>query len=133
MFEQAKKKIENEFFPDRGFGKMRLAEAKKAISEFGKLSDDETRMIDLMIFYVEQGVDFTNTYGDISENFYSSMESMYENALKKIGDNPRLYQMFNPRLVSLINRTGGIGWGFQDTLREYYSYWNPNGDEEEED
>ncbi len=112
---------------------MRLAEAKKAISEFGKLSDDETRMIDLMIFYVEQGVDFTNTYGDISENFYSSMESMYENALKKIGDNPRLYQMFNPRLVSLINRTGGIGWGFQDTLREYYSYWNPNGDEEEED
>ena len=28
LYEKTKKKINDEFFPDRGFGKMRLAEAK---------------------------------------------------------------------------------------------------------
>jgi hypothetical protein len=31
LYEKTKKKIKDEFFPERGFGKMRLAEAKSAI------------------------------------------------------------------------------------------------------
>lgn len=76
LFNQALKKIKNEFFPEEGFGKLRLSEAKKAISEFKKLTNDEFKTAELMVFYVEQGIDFTNTYGDIDENFYSSMETM---------------------------------------------------------
>jgi hypothetical protein len=37
-----------------------------------------------MLFYVEMGVRYTNQYGDINESFYTSMESMYENATKHI-------------------------------------------------
>ena len=32
LYEKTKKKIKDEFFPDRGFAKMRLGEAKKAIT-----------------------------------------------------------------------------------------------------
>ncbi|WP_240510121.1 hypothetical protein [Virgibacillus profundi] len=34
LFESAEKEIEDEFFPDRGFGKMRLAKAKSAGNQF---------------------------------------------------------------------------------------------------
>lgn len=36
LFLEARKKIENEFFPDKGDGKLRLAEAKKEIIKFKK-------------------------------------------------------------------------------------------------
>jgi hypothetical protein len=82
LYLQARKKIENEFFPDRGNGKLRLAEAKKAISTFKKITNDEKRTVDLMLYYVEQGVDLTNTYGDISESFYGSLVKMFEQVCK---------------------------------------------------
>jgi hypothetical protein len=58
--------IQNEFFPKRGLGKARLSIAKKAISDFKKISSSPELICDLMLFYVEQGVEFTNEYGDIN-------------------------------------------------------------------
>ncbi len=69
--------IEREFFPTRGFGRARLATARKAITDYKKVSTSIAGLVDLMLFYVEMGVRFTNTYGDIDEPFYNSMESMY--------------------------------------------------------
>ena len=40
-----------------------------------------------MIQYVENGVKFTNAFGDIDEPFYYSMESMFEKALEYIVEN----------------------------------------------
>ncbi len=40
---------------------MRLSEAKNAISKFKKLANDELKTLDLMLYYVEVGTDFTNT------------------------------------------------------------------------
>ena len=45
------------------------------------MCDNEVDTIDIMLFYIEQGVKFTLAYGDINEAFYSSMEGMYEKAL----------------------------------------------------
>ncbi|MFD0961595.1 DUF6155 family protein [Paenibacillus chungangensis] len=123
LYENARKQIENEFFPLKGYGKLRLAKAKSAISEFKKLSNDELRTLDLMIYYVEQGVDFTVTYGDISEAFYSSMESMYTSVLNKIGDSVSKRALFNARLLKIVNDTDGIGWGFHDYLAGEYYEW----------
>jgi hypothetical protein len=49
-----KKIIEDEFFPTRGFGKARLSIAKKAISDYRKVCNNEVDIIDIMLFYVEQ-------------------------------------------------------------------------------
>jgi hypothetical protein len=122
LFDEAKKKILYQFYPDRGEPKLKLAEAKKAISEFGKLSNNQARTIELMIYYVELGVDFTNDYGDINETFYYSMESMYQNALNKIrADNGNgLYHIFRDKLKAIVRNTSGIGWGFHDQLSQMF-------------
>ncbi|SER23055.1 hypothetical protein SAMN05421690_101370 [Nitrosomonas sp. Nm51] len=114
--------IENEFFPENGFGAARLSVAKKAITEFKKICNDKVLIAELMVFYVENGVKYTGCYGDINEQFYLSMESMYERTLKFITDN-NLVATFKERCLKIVNDTTGMGWGFHDQLCEtYYSY-----------
>jgi hypothetical protein len=114
-----KKTIADEFFPARGFGKARLSIAKKAISDYKKVCDNEVGKIDLMLFYVEQGVKFTLAYGDIDEAFYLSMEGMYEKALSTIKKSG-LENIFDNRSQKIVADTTEIGWGFHDTLCEIY-------------
>lgn len=121
VFNQTKKKIENEFFPEKGFGKLRLNQAKKSISEFKKLTGDELRTTNLMLYYVEQGVHFTNTYGDIDENFYYSMETMYEKVITICNKEEEYFKAFADQLEQVISDTDGIGWGFHDQLSDLYS------------
>lgn len=133
LYIKTQKVIFNEFFPEKGFAKLRLAQAKKAITEFKKYSKDELKTLDLMIYYVEVGVDFTNTYGDINERFYSSIGAMYESALKKIDGDDRIESLFKDRLKSIVDKTSEIGWGFHDYLADvYYTYINDDEDEDEE-
>ncbi|MGH4140088.1 hypothetical protein [Clostridium sp.] len=39
---------------------------------------DEKLVLNLILYYVEMGIEFTNTYGDINESFYNSVEGMYQ-------------------------------------------------------
>ncbi|AST97819.1 DUF6155 family protein [Shouchella clausii] len=116
LYQKSKNQILHEFFPERGDAKMRLSVAKKAITEFKKWCKDEIRTIDLMIYYVEVGVDFANEYGDIYEQFYNSMISMYGNVVDKINNNLELCDRFYQRLKSIVMNTSGMGWGFHEEL-----------------
>ena len=116
--------IEHEFFPINGYGRARLAVAKKAITEFRKLIKDAELIADLMIFYVETGVQYTDCYGDINESFYLSMEGMYERAVNFIMDHS-LESIFKERCLKIVNDTVNMGWGFHDQLGDtYYSYFD---------
>jgi len=112
--------IRNEFFPERGNGKARLSVAKKAITEFKKISQDKALIADLMIFYVEVGVEYTNTYGDIYESFYLSMEGVYEQAVNFIFDND-ISILFKERCEEIVHDTDGMGWGFHEELSSIYN------------
>lgn len=114
-----KKIIEDEFFPTRGLGKARLSVAKKAISDYKKICQTDAALIDVMLFYVEQGVKFTNAYGDIDEPFYLSMEGVYEQAVVIIIKS-NLKDIFQQRCRKIMENTSGTGWGFHDTLTEVY-------------
>lgn len=118
LYQKSKEQILNEFFPNRGDAKMRLSVAKKAVTEFKKLSNDELRTIDLMIFYVETGVEFTNAYGDIDGPFYDSMVSMYGNVIRKVAGKAGLYNQFHQRLEEIVNNAEGTGWGFYEMLSD---------------
>ncbi|NOU99395.1 DUF6155 family protein [Paenibacillus planticolens] len=122
LFDEAKKKILHQFYPERGEAKLKLAEAKKAITEFDRLCNNQVKTIDLMIYYVELGVELANEYGDMYESYYYSMESTYANALQKIQtiDDNGLYFRFRDRLLGIVNDTDGMGWGFHDQLCEIY-------------
>ncbi len=103
--------IQQEFFPKRGFGEARLSIAQQPIREYKKISPSPEGLIELMVFYVEMGVRFTNTYGDINEPFYNSMERMYERAVRLIVEH-HLQDRFELRCKHLVHNTANIGWGF---------------------
>lgn len=128
LAEPYRQAIKREFNPDRGFPRIQLGAARKALNNFKKSSADPVAVVDLMIFYVEQGVICTNNYGDIDENFYSSLESVYADAvalLRWLG-NLELIEQFRPRLRGIVRDTSGIGWGFHDELSDiYYTEYPP--------
>ncbi len=115
-----KERIKREFFTRNGNpGPMRLDVARKAVQEFAKIQASVTHLIDLELFYVEQGAKFTNAFGDIDEPFYMSIESMYESALKLIKKHA-LNDMFDDRAKKMVRDTREIGWGFGDNIEYLY-------------
>ena len=133
LYKQTKKKVKDQFFPERGFGKMKLTEAKDAISTFEKVSKDNIKTLDLMVYYVEIGTVFTNTYGDIDSKFYNSMISMFSKVIEECKYDEQIFNLFNERLENIVEDASGIGWGYHDSLSElYYSVEWAYEDEEKE-
>ncbi len=118
ILKQYKEKVAEGFFPKRGY-QLKLSVSRKAINDFKKLGASAESVADLLLHYVENGVEFTNAYGDIDENFYTSIENTYSNALDLIGRNG-LLNKFEKRAFKIVTDTKGIGWGFHDTLGDIY-------------
>ena len=119
LCEKYKRIIKDEFFPMRGFGKARLSIARRAVLDFKRISSDIHCVADIMIQYVEVGVEFTREYGDIDEPFYNSMESMYEAAAGFVAEY-KIADMYKARFEKMVKDTSDIGWGFHDTLSDMY-------------
>ncbi len=128
IVEGVKQKIKKQFFPTRGYGNPKAAEIRKLISDFRKISVFPFDVVDVLLFRVEQAVDFTNAYGDINEAFYTSTETAYEDALKLLGTH-NLKDHFLKRCLTIRRQSAGIGWGFSDEmdrLTEEYLDESPN-------
>ncbi|VVB88128.1 Uncharacterised protein [uncultured archaeon] len=99
-----------------------LTAAKKAITDFKKASPDRESMIDLMIYYVEQGTDITFECGDMYEDFYTRLENVYIDAIKLLNEwgDTKLIEKFRPRLETLVDKTENMGWGYHDVLWDWY-------------
>lgn len=124
QFLKAKKIIEDEYFPAKGWPKERLSVAKKAISDFSKLKPSPELEAELMIFLVECGCRYTNEYGDITESFYTGMENNFNKALKFMKKHG-LLERFRPNAERCVKWSSPCGYGFADTIEymfdEYYS------------
>ena len=117
--ENYRRKIVEQFFPARGYGKLKLADARKAIRAYRKATGNLTGTIDLMLTYVENGTEFTREFGDINESFYNSLESVLnEMAQLLMREGSELYPRFRERVQHLSTHAGHIGWGYGDALRE---------------
>jgi hypothetical protein len=127
LMEPYKKSIRKVFNPDRGLPDFKIANAKKALNDFKKACSEPVAVVDLYLFYVEQGVICTLNYGDINEGFYSSLEAVYDDAVKQVLNinNEEVTQKFRPRFRNIVSKTSGIGWGFHDALSEMYCYQYP--------
>lgn len=123
LLEQYKEKMYKVFFPNdivrTGFS---LSGAKSLIGEFKKIGVTDEHILDLQLYYVESGTDFTNTFGDIDMKFYDSMCSVYHMVVQAVNkyENDSLYQKFEDRLYRIVNETRGIGWGFHDYVSEQF-------------
>ncbi|WP_242220446.1 DUF6155 family protein [Bacillus cereus group sp. BfR-BA-01380] len=131
LHKQLRKKIENEFFPERSLPKLRLADLEKMILSFQKTTEDPIRTIDLMLYYVEMGVDFTRSYGDIGTKFYNKILSMFAKLVDLCEEDETYYTPYAERLSDLLSNSMEIAWGFPEELSELY-YCIPWLEEEEE-
>jgi hypothetical protein len=95
---------------------------KKLITRFGHVVDDPRFSIDLTLYYVECGTEYTNTFGDIDEPFYNSMCSVFGDVVHKLNqmDDPAVYDLLKDRLRRLVDETRNIGWGYGDFICENY-------------
>ena len=122
-------KIFDAFYPKRGFD-LKLKDAKQAIADFKKLEPSTELLADIMLYYAECGVKYTNDFGDIDEQFYTSIEKMYLKALTLM-QKEDLLDKFKVRALKIVKDTDGIGWGFHDYLRDVqYDFYSGNMDEE---
>ena len=122
LLQKAKKQVRHEFFPDRGFGRCSLSKAKDVIRSFGHVCKDPALYLDLQLYYVECGIEFTNEYGDIDERFYNSMESVYRNVIATLInlEDEVLTSRFRNRLKAAVDDAKNTGWGFCDGLYDDY-------------
>jgi hypothetical protein len=131
LFEKYRNKVFEAFYPKRGYN-YKLKDGKQAISDFKKLEPSSDLLADLMLFYVETGVKFTNEFGDIDEGFYSSMETTYLAALTLMRKE-NLLDKFADRAGKAVNDTSHMGWGFYDYLHdvhsEFYADYSDDTDE----
>jgi hypothetical protein len=119
ILEQYKEKVREGFYPKRGFA-LKLSISRNAINDFKKLGTSKESIVDLLLYYVECGVEFTNEFGDIDENFYSSIENIYAKALE-ISKKEGILEKFEDRTYEIVEQTENIGWGFHDYLGDVYS------------
>ena len=123
LFLKYKEKVYEAFYPKRG-DRFKLSDGKKAISDFKKLEASKELLSELMLFYAETGVRFTNEFGDIDEPFYNSIASVYSSALSLM-NKENILDKFADRARQIVDDTSGIGWGFHDELGDiYFEFYN---------
>ena len=112
--------IEKEFIEGttKNLPKGRISIAKKAISDFKKLSKDSDLISDLMLTLVESISWFSTEYDPNKEMFYTSPENMFEKTLKLMGQNNLLGKYKSRAKKIVMNATDG--WGHQDSLHNMY-------------
>lgn len=118
-----KRIISEELYPDvlRKDNHFDFDKAEKAIKDFAKATGNDESTVDLMIYFVECGNQFTLDYGDINEIFYDTLIAMYEKAIEFVLKMPKRKQLpFRERLEKIMKSADGIGWGYHDDLCHYY-------------
>jgi hypothetical protein len=117
-----RRKIIEQFFPSRGFGKLKLAEARKAIRDYRKAAGNAAGAIELMLSFVENGTEFTLQFGDIDGPFYNHLASVLNEMVQLLCQDAELYPRFRERIVRLKTHAGDIGWGYGDLLRQEVNF-----------
>ena len=114
-----KKIIEEEFFPGNDLGRARLSIPRKALAGFRKVSSSTEHIVDLMLFSIEMGIEYTTTFGDMDESYYRSLVSMYERALDLLSKKD-LDTQFSLRCRKIVDSTSDFAWDFYENIQEIY-------------
>lgn len=72
-----------------------------------------------MLCYVEHVCQFTYDYGDMWEQYYTSVENIFEKTMAFIAKN-NLLEQFKLRLKKCVEWASPCGWGFADTIADIY-------------
>ncbi len=110
-----KQRIYDLLFPDWN-KPVRIAEAKKAISEYRKAIGRPEGLLELHVFWCESASRFSMEYGYADEGYFDALIHQFEAALKllaAVNDAARRAAM--ERLVGVRDRTD-VGYGVRDDM-----------------
>ena len=106
---------------------VKISLARKAISDYRKAAGDPEGLAELMLYYVECGVNFTFDFGDIDEAFYSSLVRMFSDGLKMLGQcNSDVVNKLLPRFKDTVHSASDMGWGLYEELRDCLEIYYPD-------
>lgn len=115
--------IENEFAFQHDDFSLDFKTIKNSIKQYQSISCNPKNVIELILFYVECGINFTQDYGDIGEKFYDDISNAYHDALKCIFKH-NLSSEFKNTCLKLQVKANGIGYGFSDYMSDlFYGYY----------
>lgn len=100
--------------------------AKKALKTYIKSNGSINGLIDLMLFYVECGTQFTLDYGDIDEGYYETLENTFEELLQLLKENSISIDSYKNRFYSILYESRDIGWGYADQLQDLIDMYFPH-------
>ena len=120
VLDKYKSIIEKEFIEgkSRGLPKARFTMAKKALSDFKKLTKDPDLLADLMLTFVASVSSFNSEFSPDVENFYTIPEDMFEEVLQLLKQNNLLLK-YQTRAYDIVDNATD-GWGHFDSLQERY-------------
>lgn len=121
-----KEKIRKIFFPNRRIRRPRSAAAKKLISEFRKVALYEYDVIDLMLYRVENSIEFMNTHQYMTDAFYKSILTGFTETLQLVAKN-RLFNDFKERCEKCVWFAGHSGFGLNHSLQQIFTQYYPPG------
>lgn len=118
--EDAARKIEKEFFPDRGFGRARIAPVKKLIAGYKKATGDPIGTADLTLLFIEQFVKYCREYGDCADAKLVSLNVAMKELLKIIETCPAIIDvlMIEERLAKVKSDASYFGYGVEDEISD---------------
>jgi hypothetical protein len=116
--EEYKSKIRREFA--RWYtGGFRLSSARKLVIDFGKVAGSAGTAVDVMLTYVEEGIDAVVCIGGLDASYANSMISMYSTAVQRVVQHD-LQAEYGGRCDAVRAKGGPLGWGLGDALEEIY-------------
>lgn len=109
-----------EFYPDgRRLPKARLSVCRKAVADFKKLKPSADALAELMLSYMENAIEFTHDFGDMSEQYYVSVEGNFAKTVEFIAKNG-LLEKYDKRLQQCVKWSSVCGYGFADGIDDIY-------------
>jgi hypothetical protein len=118
-----KHKIRKAYFSNRRIRRPRTASAKKLITEFKKVALFEYDIIDLLLFRVENSIEFADKNGYMSDAFYKSILSAFGEAIQLMSKS-NLTAEFKDRCEKSIWFAGelecGLNYPMQDMLSRLF-------------
>jgi hypothetical protein len=124
---KAKAAIAREFSRVSSVG--RPAVARKIITDFRASHVRTEALIELLLFYVDVGVEYITGLGD--DHPTSSVVTSFREALE-LASREDLIEVLQPQFEAVVGRARGAGWGLYELLDDEWAQYEPWDEDEGE-
>jgi hypothetical protein len=132
LFEKYKSKVYEAFYPKKGY-KVKIAQGKKAISEFKKFETSADLQAELILYFVATGVELSLHYGYLTQGFFTSQVKMLDTALRLM-KSEELLKKYKSNVLQILDTAYKGYFQFHESLEEVYlQYYDEEEDEDFEE